>query len=112
MARYFQQQDDLSQRPLTDDFAPEEDEPVEVLRDEDLEQPLPEELYPVDDDLTDEEREELRRGRWRVLANLGDFIGVIAGAVVILLLVALLISLVNWVSSDISHSFTLWQTRM
>ena len=31
---------------------------------------------------------------------------------VILLLIMLLVSLINWVHADLSQSFTLWQTRM
>lgn len=80
----------------------------------DQEQP---ELYDEDelwdeDMLNDEERALLRRERWRTLANLGDFAGVIVGTAVILVLVALLISLANWVQADISQSFTLWQTHL
>ena len=47
-----------------------------------------------------------------MLAGVGDFLGVIAGTVVILLLIMLLVSLINWVHADLSQSFTLWQTRM
>lgn len=61
------------------------------------------------DFLTEEER---RRDQWRVLSGVADFIGVIVGAVVVLLLIALLVSLINWVQADISQSFTLWQTKM
>ena len=67
---------------------------------------------PDAEDVTDEERRLARRDRWRVLAGVGDFLGVIAGTVVILLLIALLVSLINWVHADLSQSFTLWQTRM
>lgn len=65
------------------------------------------------DDYFDEEDQQLdRQGKWRVLAGLGDFLGVLAGTVVILVLIALLVSLIHWVQSDISQSFTLWQTKM
>ena len=74
---------------------------------------LPEHGDDLDEEaLTDEERRLARRDRWRVLAGVGDFLGVIAGTVVILLLIALLVSLINWVHADLSQSFTLWQTRM
>lgn len=110
MARYFQQNE--YERPVTDDFEPEEDV-VGIPEEESGDQPFPEEIDLDDEEfLTDEERAALRRNRWRVLANLGDFIGVIAGTAVILVLIALIISLVNWVQSDISQSFTLWQTRL
>ncbi len=61
---------------------------------------------------TEEEREEARRNKWRMLSGVGDFFSVIAGTVVILLLVALLISLITWVQADISQTFVLLQTKM
>lgn len=66
----------------------------------------------ADDLLTDEERQELRRSTWQLLAGLGDFAGVILGTAAILVLTALLVSLLNWLVSDISQTFTLWQTRL
>jgi len=76
---------------------------AESILDED---PLADEL------LTDEERLELRRSTWQLLAGLGDFAGVILGTAAILILVALLVSLMNWLVSDISQTFTLWQIRL
>ena len=74
---------------------------------------MPEESgFPDEEAMTDEERRLARRDRWWVLAGVGDFLGVIAGTVVILLLIMLLVSLINWVHADLSQSFTLWQTRM
>ncbi len=58
-----------------------------------------------------QEAEERRRGYLRVAAGIGDFLGVVAGAVAILLLVAMLISLTDWVHSDLVQSFDLWQLR-
>ncbi|MGN0779948.1 MAG: hypothetical protein ACI4MJ_12405 [Aristaeellaceae bacterium] len=67
----------------------------------------------LDEDTMDEEERRLaRRDRWRVLAGVGDFLSIIAGMVVILTLIMLLISLINWVYADLSQSFVLWQTRM
>ncbi len=70
------------------------------------------EYYDDDEYMTEEDKQWQRQGKWRVLAGLGDFLGVIAGTVAILVLVALLISLVHWVQADIRQSFTLWQTKM
>lgn len=113
MARYFQQDPEPEQPVYGDDFAPEEDDiPVELPYDSVYGQPDPEDLELDDDLLTDEEKAALRRSRWRVLANVSDFAGILAGTAVILVLIALLISLVHWVRSDITQSFTLWQTRM
>lgn len=70
------------------------------------------ELYPDEDEMTEEELAEVRRGKWRVLAGAGDFLGVVVGTAVILILIALLVSLITWVQADISQSFTLWQTKL
>lgn len=68
---------------------------------------------PLDEDLlTEEEQEALRRSRWQLLANLADLAGVIFGTVAILLLIALLISLLNWLVSDMSQSFILLQKHL
>ena len=72
-----------------------------------LDDESPDEAY-----LTDEEREELRRRNWKLLANLADFAGVILGTAAILVIVALLMSLINWLSEDIGQTFTLWQGRL
>jgi len=93
--------DDYAEEDAYDDFVDQEQ--PEIFADEEF---WDEEM------LNDEEREILRRERWRTLANLGDFAGVIVGTAVILVLVALLISLINWVQADVSQSFTLWQTHL
>lgn len=62
--------------------------------------------------LTDEERAELRRSRWRLISGLTDFAGVILGTAAILLLVMVLVSLINWLNADLYQTFTLWQTRL
>ncbi|MGN1019102.1 MAG: hypothetical protein ACI4O7_01910 [Aristaeellaceae bacterium] len=94
-------------QPVVDD--PDEDDGD---YDEDDGQMPEDGVYPDEEAMTDEERRLARRDRWRVLAGVGDFLAVIAGTVVILLLIALLVSLINWVHADLSQSFTLWQTRM
>jgi len=68
---------------------------------------------PLDEELlTDEERAELRRNRWQLIAGLADFAGVILGTGAILVLVVLLISLINWLVGDISQSFILLQKNL
>lgn len=62
--------------------------------------------------LTEEEKAELRRSRWQLLAGLADFAGVILGTAAILVLVVLLISLINWLVSDVSQSFILLQKHL
>ncbi|MBQ7848251.1 MAG: hypothetical protein IJ343_00820 [Clostridia bacterium] len=66
--------------------------------------------YDEEDYLTDEERRELSRSNWQLLAGLANFAGVIVGTAAILILIALLISLLNWLVSDISQTFILLQT--
>lgn len=65
-----------------------------------------------EDEMTEEERALARRDHWQVLAGVGDFLAVIVGTAVILILIALLVSLINWVHADITQSFTLWQTKI
>ena len=74
----------------------------------------PEEEYageadPVLEEIELEERQEKRRARWELMAGFGNFIGVIAGVAVILVLITLLVSLVNWLSGDLNQTFLLIQ---
>lgn len=71
-----------------------------------------EELEDSDVMLTDEELAEMRRSDWKLLATLADFGGVILGTAAILVLIALLVSLMNWLINDISQTFTLLQGQM
>lgn len=94
------------QQPVTDE--PEEDYDDDMLA-EDFDPALD----PEDDEgLQEDERQWRRRDRWRLLAGVGDFVSVIVGAVAILALILLLISLLKWVKSDMLQSFTLLQTRL
>lgn len=77
------------------------------------EEDLEDELDPLSDELlTDEERAELKRSHWKLLSGLADFAGVIVGTAAILVLLMLLVSLVNWLFSDISQSFILLQKNL
>ena len=86
----------------------EEEAPVptaeKVFADEALEDP---ELY-----LTEEEQTELRQNHWRLLSGFGDFISIIAGCAVILVLITMLVSLLNWLYSDILQSISMFQTMI
>lgn len=64
------------------------------------------------DDLTEEEEAEMTRTRWRFLANFGSFISVAAGCGVILVLVMMLVSLLNWLYSDVTQSIALFRTMI
>lgn len=65
--------------------------------------------YDDEEYLTDAERMELRRSSWKLMAGLADFAGVIVGTAAILILIALLVSLINWLVADVSQTFTLLQ---
>ena len=54
----------------------------------------------------------LHAGRLRVAAGVADFLSVIAGMVVVLVLIALLVSLINWLVSDVGQMFALLQRRL
>lgn len=61
--------------------------------------------------LRNEERQS-RKDQLRFAAGMSDFVGVILGFIVILLMVLLVLSLVNWLRRDISTTFTLLNTRL
>ncbi len=114
---YPPEQEDI---PAMEDeaFLPDEDELGEDVawlyeNPPDYADPLDEEdLADLEDDLlTEEEQAELRRSNWALLSGLADFAGAILGAGAILVLVMLLVSLINWLMSDISQTFTLLQMR-
>ena len=64
MARYFQQDPEPNQQPFSNDFAPEDDVPVELPPDSAYAQPRTDEVFLEDDELlTEEEQEVFRRGR-------------------------------------------------
>lgn len=65
-----------------------------------------------EDMLTDEELQELHQTRWALLAGLWDFLSVIVGAGVILILVAMLFSLLNWLISNVTETISLFQTGL
>lgn len=56
------------------------------------------------------EDDESRRDRLRVAAGLFNFAAVIVGMVVVLIMIALLVSLISWLQSDLSRSFSLIQS--
>lgn len=104
---YFQQRERTEETTHERKFMRpvEDDDPYDELGDE-----LTNDY--VDAMTYEEEMAEQRRDRYRMVAGLGDFLAVIAGMVVILMLIAVIVSLINWVHADIVQSFTLWQTRI
>ena len=103
---YFKQNEQQPHQPL---FAPDASPAEEAYYYED-DQPYYDDDY--DEPMTREERRHARRLRFRVAAGLLDFLGVIAGMIVILVLIALLVSLVTWLQSDMYQTFTLLTTNL
>ena len=56
-------------------------------------------------------REE-RRERFSLIYKMLDFLGVVLGVICIFILLALLFSLVSWLSQDFSSTFSLIRTRL
>lgn len=52
-----------------------------------------------------------RRDRYKVAAGVMNFLGVVLGVISILLLLALIVSLVSWLSKDISGTFAILRTH-
>lgn len=64
-----------------------------------------------DDPLLEEERRLERQRKFRIAAGFGDLGAAMAGVVVILALVAFLITMLRFLSTDFSQNFSLFQTR-
>jgi len=60
----------------------------------------------------EEEERQSRKDQLRFAAGMSDFVGVVVGLFVILIMVLLIFSLVSWLRRDISDTFTLLNTRM
>ena len=65
----------------------------------------------TEEELTEEEREDIRKGRFRLAFGVGNLAGIVIGSILILLLLVLLFNMINFVTTDISRSFTLFQTK-
>ena len=76
---------------------------------EDRDGTLPEEE--AEEEWSEEELAEERKRKFRIAAGVGDLAAILAGTAVILVLTALLISMIRFVSSDIAQNFTIWATK-
>ena len=56
------------------------------------------------------ERQE-KQDHFRVAAKMMEFVGVVLGIITIFVLLALLFSLVSWLSQDIASTFSILRTR-
>ena len=58
---------------------------------------------------SEEERQERRRTRFRLALGASNLVAVIGGAVAILVLLTLLFSMINFVNTDMTRNFTLFE---
>jgi len=63
------------------------------------------------EELTEEEITERRHSRIRVAFGAGNLLAIVAGTVLILVLVALLLSMINFVSTDFNRNFSLFLSK-
>ena len=52
-----------------------------------------------------------KQDHYKVAAGVMDFVGVVAGVICLLLLIALLMSLLDWLNKDISSTFATLRTH-
>ena len=62
-------------------------------------------------EISDDERQEIRKSRFRVALGAGNLVAVIGGALLILLLVTMILSMIYFVINDMSRSFSLFSTN-
>lgn len=55
--------------------------------------------------------QEERRERFSLIYKMLDFFGVVLGVICIFVLLALLFSLISWLSHDVSSTFSILKTR-
>ncbi len=68
--------------------------------------------YEDDGEYSDYHEEIDIAGRFKVAMGVFDTVSILVGVLVVLILVAMLISLVNWLRSDIMHSMLLLQSGL
>lgn len=100
---YFRNNESYPEEELMDANEPEEeyDDGFDELTE--TEEEIPE--------ITEEEREERKQSRVRLAYGAGNLFGVIAGAVLILVLLTLVFSMIYFVINDMGRSFSLFQTN-
>ena len=94
--------------PAREDAPEEEWEEEAPLWDDGFDELMEEDPEP---EISEEERRLLRQHRFRIAANLGDVGATLVGLGVILALVAFLISMLRFLTTDISQNFSLLQTK-
>ncbi|MBR3106079.1 MAG: hypothetical protein IKH30_02710 [Clostridia bacterium] len=56
--------------------------------------------------------QEERRERFSLIYKMMDFVGVVLGVIFIFVLLALLFSLLSWLSDDVSSTFSILKTKL
>ncbi len=111
---YFQRTDSDEYTRSFDsrDVREEEEEEEEEFYDDGFDE-LTGEDEPAEEEetLSEEERRQAKLRRFRIAAGIGDLSAILFGAALILVLVALLINMIQFVSSDFAQNFSIWQTR-
>ena len=107
--------------PYTRRFAPPSPEQEETWSEEEdawgEEEPLYDDGFdemdgePEEEPLSPEDRRRENRRRFRIAAGFGNLGATLVGVAVILVLVAFLISMIQFISTDFSQNFSLWVTR-
>ena len=109
---YFRQNDGIGETRQQPAVRPEEEytddrEYVESDYDDGFDDPAGE----PEEELSEEEKQAIRKKRFRLMSGAGNLTAVITGTVVILVLLALLMSMIGFVINDADRNFTLFQTK-
>ena len=97
---YFKSNEPYPEEPYeTEEQEEEYDDGFDELTDEE------------DPEISEDERQEIRKSRFRVALGAGNLVAVIGGALLILLLVTLIFSMIYFVINDMSRSFSLFSTN-
>ncbi|MCI5956620.1 MAG: hypothetical protein MRZ54_06530 [Clostridiales bacterium] len=105
--RYRQQWDEADEMELGDVLEPEEEPDLNQLYEDGAE------AYEADEYDYSDEHEAIDNGvRFKVAMGLFDTVSILIGVLAILVLVAILVTLVNWLAADIEHSVLLMQSGL
>ena len=96
-----------SNEPYNEDAYPS-DEETEDTYDDGFDELTESEEIP---ELSEEERAEKKQNRIRLFFGAGNLVGIVSGAVLILILLTLIFSIVHFMINDITRSFSLFQTN-
>ncbi len=99
---YFRNNESLPEQQYPEEKQTEYDDGFDELAEEEEEIP----------ELPDEEKAERKKGRMKLVFGAGNLFGVIAGAVLIMILLTLIFSMVHFVIVDMGRNFSLFQSSI